>query len=172
MLFRSGKHTFLFVPQVEFATSVRLDPRQQVERHGLDISFGAGNANLDIEVVQHLLDVLKKLRQSDKSADNGLAELHIPSPWSMASPQSVTSPGSVASPQSVISPPPASSPPLSPRSSRIWGSAFSPTSPLMESLSVRHQLYYNVLNRSIQSSFASGTIPMAPETANEEATYA
>ncbi|KIP10738.1 hypothetical protein PHLGIDRAFT_22173 [Phlebiopsis gigantea 11061_1 CR5-6] len=155
-----GKHTFLFVPKIEFATSVRLDPRQQVERHGLDISFSAGNAELDIEVVQHILDVLKRLRQADESADNGLVDPRIPSSWSMASPQSMASPGSVASPQSAISQPPISSPPLSPRSSRIWGSAFSPTSPLMESLSARFRWHQKQPIRRLRARRATARISM------------
>ena len=125
-----GKHTFLSVPQIAFATSVRLDPRQQLEQHGLDVSFSAGDASLDIEIVQYILNILKKLRKPTDNVDITLPELPSAGAWSMASP------GSIASPQSMVSPAAMSSPPLSPRSSRIWGSAFSPTSPLMETLSV------------------------------------
>ncbi|EKM59200.1 uncharacterized protein PHACADRAFT_169675 [Phanerochaete carnosa HHB-10118-sp] len=135
-----GRHAFFAIPQVAFATSVRLNPRQQVERHGLDISFGAGPVNLDVEVVQHILDILKALRKPSEN-DPSTPPRPVPSPDGVASPASMASPGDIMIPRSITSPqsaasPPFSSPPLSPRSSILWASPLSPNSPLMGALSV------------------------------------
>lgn len=59
-----GDHTFLIVPEVLFETSVRLDPAQKIESHGLDISLGTGSISVDMEVVQLLLEKWKELRRS------------------------------------------------------------------------------------------------------------
>lgn len=109
------KQRFISVPEIRFSTSVHLDPRQQIERHGLEVSLSAGMVSLDIDIVQYIAAILKKLAKAEKK---GVPELASnPPPTS----------------------PPLRSPPLSPRASRIgWGSPMSPGSPLMEALSVRN----------------------------------
>ena len=143
-----GRHTFFAIPQVAFATSVRLDPRQQVERHGLEVSFGSGPVTLDLQVVQHILDILKAQRKPSEDGPSTpprptLSPNGISSPNGIGSPASIPSPGSgymspesVLSPQLPTSPPPFSTSPLSPRSSILWASPLSPKSPMMSALSV------------------------------------
>ena len=137
-----AKHTFLSVPQIAFGTSVKLDPRQQIERHGLDVSFGAGDVSLDMEIMQHILDILKEHQKTINKETVHPSPTPSASPPTVASLQSAVSPQSatnlqgILSPQSADFPTAVSSATLSPRSSIMWASPLSPTSPLMEVLSV------------------------------------
>ncbi|KAI0347243.1 hypothetical protein BDW22DRAFT_1322640 [Trametopsis cervina] len=111
---------FLSAPNIKFSTSVRLDPRQQIERHGLEVSLSAGAMSIDVDLLQY---VLKTVKQNTAVPEDSM-------PMSPLSPELTSTP---------ISPPMlTTSPPLSPRSSRIgWASPVSPTSPLMGALSAR-----------------------------------
>ena len=101
------------IPDIKFSTSVHLDPRQRVEKHGLEVSLDAGTASMDVDVVRYLLDTLKQAKVEKEDIEDVMTS---PPPAS----------------------PPPRSPPLSPRASRIgWASPMSPGSPLMEALSVR-----------------------------------
>ncbi|KAI0702885.1 golgi-body localization protein domain-containing protein [Cytidiella melzeri] len=111
--------TFLSIPRIKFSTSVRLDPRQTIERHGLEVSLSAGEAAVDADVLHHVLNIVKQLAATT-------AEEPPTSPPLTLDVTPMSPPGSSLSPS------------LSPRSSRIgWASPISPTSPIMEALSAR-----------------------------------
>lgn len=114
------KQNVLSVPRIEFLTSVKLDPRQRIERHGLEVSFSAGATSVDADVLVHILKVIKKNTAS-------------------ATKQQPTSPVSPPVSETLPLSPPNSglSPPASPPPTRVgWASPLSPTSPLMGALSV------------------------------------
>ncbi len=128
----SNKHTFVVIPNIAFTASVRLDPSQKVERHGLETSLSSDAASLDIDVVQYILKQLKKHDEHNEQAES------VPPSSPPLSPSlSRFTPGSPAmeSPQSILER--GSHSPGARRTSRFgWVSPMSPTSPIMEALSV------------------------------------
>ncbi|KAH9951643.1 golgi-body localization protein domain-containing protein [Amylocystis lapponica] len=109
---------FIDVPSFDFSVSVRVDPRQGVEPHSVETSFILDAVDLDFNVIQHLVSILKKPREAKVRC---------------ATPETTI-------PISPLSHPPSGriswASPASPLSSRMtWTSAMSPNSPLREALS-------------------------------------
>ena len=134
----SRKHTFLSFPNIAFSTAVRLDPRQQIERHGFEVSLSSDAVSVDMDILSYILDRLKELRRQDEadkmSSGTPIADTHgslLRSP--LSSPASPSQSGLMTPTSVVVSPRPG------------WISPMSPKSPLMEALSVRSLEYQDLL---------------------------
>ena len=126
------------MPKVKFSIAVRLDPRQQIERHGLDVSLSSEAVAVDIDILQHVLKMFKVDREPPREspkAPGGDARESGNAADAIGMHQPSTKRVSWMIPQS----PPLrdgsfSPPPTSPRFG--WTSPMSPNSPLLEALSV------------------------------------
>ena len=96
-------HYFVDVPGIVFSIAARLNPHQGIEPRSIETSLDFGKVNLQLDVIQKLLKVVKERRSaSDTTRENileatGLSESLPPSALSQA-------PGPWRSPLSPVSP--------------------------------------------------------------------
>ncbi|PCH41098.1 hypothetical protein WOLCODRAFT_89020 [Wolfiporia cocos MD-104 SS10] len=112
----TGNTAFLALPAIRFTASVKIDPHRTIEPHSVETSLRVDAVDINSNVVQHLLKIIKtEKRHIDAAAPADDEEPSFLSPSATSSP----------------------SPTLTPLNTRrlTWGSPMSPGSPLMEALS-------------------------------------
>ncbi|KZT12507.1 uncharacterized protein LAESUDRAFT_638973 [Laetiporus sulphureus 93-53] len=109
-----ARESFIKVPKTHFTASVRIDPHRAIEPHSVELSLGVDSVQVQTDVVQQLLKILKLSKAGHVSSDS-----------SRESPVVIT---------------PATPPAFNKRRS-TWSSPMSPGSPFMEALSSEAQIH-------------------------------